>query len=139
MKYAMIAITTPPLPSFATAAGNQADSPGRSGSLALSPTQPRMLAGGPAVKIAGLVRTGLPIDEICLSCVRSAATAECRHRSATWPESTVVPIALLGEPWLRDGKIVMPSRASSRRAVATRAATLGEPVGETIGYRMRPD
>ena len=50
-----------------------------------------------------------------------------------------MPIALLEEPWLRGGKIVMlEPRRLATRAVATRmAATLGESPGETVGYRMR--
>ena len=54
-------------------------------------------------------------------------------------KSTVVPIALLDEPWLRGGKIVMlEPRRLATRAVATRmATTLGESPGETVGYRMR--
>ena len=54
-------------------------------------------------------------------------------------KSTVVPIALLEEPWLRGGKIVMlEPRRLATRAVATRmATTLGESPGETVGYRMR--
>ena len=54
-------------------------------------------------------------------------------------KSTVVPIALLDEPWLRGGKLLMlEPRRLATRAVATRmASTLGENVGETVGYRMR--
>ena len=102
---------------------------------------PRMLAEGPAVKIAGLVRSGLPIDEI-LPELRAVLQRQ-RNAVVEAPpgagKSTVVPIALLDEPWLRGGKIIMlEPRRLATRAVATRmAATLGEPVGETIGYRMR--
>jgi len=100
-----------------------------------------MLAEGPAVKIAGLVRSGLPIDEI-LPQLRAVLRRQ-RNAVVEAPpgagKSTVVPIALLGEPWLQGGKIVMlEPRRLATRAVATRmAATLGEPVGETVGYRMR--
>ncbi len=54
-------------------------------------------------------------------------------------KSTVVPIALLGEPWLQGGKIVMlePRRLATRAVAARMAATLGESPGETVGYRMR--
>jgi len=56
-------------------------------------------------------------------------------------KSTVVPLALLDEPWLAGRRIVMlEPRRIAARAVATRlAATLGEPVGRRAGYRMRLD
>ncbi len=56
-------------------------------------------------------------------------------------KSTVVPLALLGEPWLGGRRIVMlEPRRLATRAVATRlAATLGEAVGRRVGYRMRLD
>jgi len=87
------------------------------------------------------MKSGLPIDEI----LPALGDALARHRNAVVEappgagKSTVVPIALLEEPWLRGGKIVMlEPRRLATRAVATRmAATLGEPPGETVGYRMR--
>jgi ATP-dependent helicase HrpB len=54
-------------------------------------------------------------------------------------KSTVVPLALLEEPWAQDKRLLMlvPRRLAAR-AIATRMArTLGESVGGTIGYRMR--
>jgi ATP-dependent helicase HrpB len=56
-------------------------------------------------------------------------------------KSTVVPIALLGEPWLRGSKILMlePRRLATRAVAARMAATLREPPGETVGYRMRQE
>jgi len=87
------------------------------------------------------VNSGLPIDEI-LPALRTALTAQ-RNAVVQAPpgagKSTVIPIALLDEPWLRGGKIVMlEPRRLATRAVATRmAATLGESPGETVGYRMR--
>ena len=56
-------------------------------------------------------------------------------------KSTLVPLALLDEPWLRGRKILLlePRRVAAR-AIARRMAWLrGEPVGATIGYRMRLD
>ncbi len=54
-------------------------------------------------------------------------------------KSTGVPLALLGEPWRGDARIVMlEPRRLAARAVATRMAqTLGEPVGRTVGFRTR--
>ncbi len=56
-------------------------------------------------------------------------------------KSTLVPLALLAEPWLGDRKILLlePRRVAAR-AIARRMAWLrGEPVGGTVGYRMRLD
>jgi ATP-dependent helicase HrpB len=88
-----------------------------------------------------LVKSGLPIDEV-LPELR-AALLRTRNAVVEAPpgagKSTVVPIALLDEPWLRGGKLLMlEPRRLATRAVATRmASTLGESVGETVGYRMR--
>lgn len=56
-------------------------------------------------------------------------------------KSTVVPLALLDEPWVCGRRlIVLEPRRLAARAVAERmASTLGEPVGQTVGYRMRLD
>jgi len=87
------------------------------------------------------VKSGLPIDEI-LPALHTVLTAERNAVIEAPPgagKSTVVPIALLDEPWARSGKIVMlEPRRLATRAVATRmASTLGEAPGETVGYRMR--
>ncbi len=87
------------------------------------------------------VKSGLPIDEI-LPALR-AALASGRNAVVEAPpgagKSTVVPIALLEEPWLRGGKLVMlePRRLATRAVAARMAQTLGEAPGETVGYRMR--
>ena len=56
-------------------------------------------------------------------------------------KSTVVPLALLDAPWLRGQRIVMlePRRLAARAVAARMAATLGEPLGRRVGYRMRLD
>ncbi len=56
-------------------------------------------------------------------------------------KSTLVPLALLHEPWLGTDRIVMlEPRRLAARAVATRMAQLmNEPVGRTVGYRTRLD
>lgn len=56
-------------------------------------------------------------------------------------KSTVLPLKLLEESWLKDRKIVMlQPRRLAAISVATRIAnTLGEPVGKTVGYRIRFD
>ena len=91
--------------------------------------------------IATLVNSGLPIDAV-LPELRAVLQ---RNRNAVLEappgagKSTVVPIALLDQPWLRDRRIIMlEPRRLATRAVATRmASTLGEAVGDTVGYRMR--
>jgi ATP-dependent helicase HrpB len=54
-------------------------------------------------------------------------------------KTTAVPLALLQACWL-DGKrllLLAPRRLAARAAAYRMAALLGDPVGETIGYRMR--
>jgi len=87
------------------------------------------------------VRSGLPIDA-ALPALREALTA---YRSAVLEappgagKSTVVPLALLEEPWAQGRRLLMlEPRRLAARAIATRMArTLGEVPGATIGYRMR--
>ena len=53
-------------------------------------------------------------------------------------KTTRVPLAML-EAGIVDGKILMlePRRIAARAAAARMAETLGEPVGRTVGYRIR--
>ena len=54
-------------------------------------------------------------------------------------KTTVVPLALLDQPWLGAGKVLLlePRRIAARAAAERMASTLGEPAGETVGYRTR--
>ncbi|MDB5440391.1 MAG: ATP-dependent helicase HrpB [Caulobacteraceae bacterium] len=54
-------------------------------------------------------------------------------------KTTVVPLALLDEAWAAGGKIIVlePRRLAARAAAARMAATLGEGVGDTVGFRVR--
>ena len=54
-------------------------------------------------------------------------------------KSTLLPLALLNEPWLLNQKIIVlePRRLAARAVAARMASLLGEPVGKTIGYRVR--
>lgn len=56
-------------------------------------------------------------------------------------KSTVVPLALLEEPWAAGRRVLLlePRRLAARAVAAWMARTLGEPVGATVGYRMRLD
>jgi ATP-dependent helicase HrpB len=54
-------------------------------------------------------------------------------------KTTLVPLALLGAPWLGSGKIVLlePRRLAARAAARRMAELLGEEPGATVGYAMR--
>jgi ATP-dependent helicase HrpB len=54
-------------------------------------------------------------------------------------KTTAVPLALLGEPWVGERKIIVlePRRLAARAAASRMASTLGEAVGETVGFRVR--
>lgn len=54
-------------------------------------------------------------------------------------KTTVVPLELRGEAWVGEGRIVMlePRRLAARAAAHRMAQTLGEPVGGTVGFRVR--
>lgn len=54
-------------------------------------------------------------------------------------KSTVVPLAIVDEPWVGGRKILLlePRRLAARAAAARMASTLGEAVGETVGLRVR--
>ena len=88
-------------------------------------------------------RSGLPIDA-ALPALRAALAS---HPSAVLiappgaGKSTVVPLVLLAEPWARGRRILMlePRRLAARAVAERMARTLGEPVGRTVGYRMRRD
>ena len=54
-------------------------------------------------------------------------------------KTTRIPLALLTQPWVAAGRILVvePRRIAARSAAARMATMLGEPVGETVGYRVR--
>jgi hypothetical protein len=56
-------------------------------------------------------------------------------------KTTRVPLALLDAPWLDGKRLLMlePRRLAARAAAHRMATTLGDSVGETVGYRMRLD
>jgi ATP-dependent helicase HrpB len=87
------------------------------------------------------MRSGLPIDEALQPL--SAALRDGRNAVVVAPpgagKSTVVPLALLEAPWADGKRIVMlePRRLATRAVAERMAATLGERVGDTVGFRMR--
>ncbi len=54
-------------------------------------------------------------------------------------KSTIIPPALLEQQWLHGKKIIMlePRRLAAKSIAARIADLLNEPVGETVGYRIR--
>jgi ATP-dependent helicase HrpB len=85
----------------------------------------------------------LPVDEALprLKAVLSERSAAVLVAPPGAGKTTRVPLALLDAPWLKGRKIIMqePRRLAARAAARRMAATLGQPVGETVGYRVRLD
>ncbi len=56
-------------------------------------------------------------------------------------KTTMVPLALRDAPWLAGQKIVMlePRRLAARAAATRMAHLIGEPVGQSVGFRTRID
>ncbi len=54
-------------------------------------------------------------------------------------KSTLLPLALMDEPWLKGKKILMlePRRLAAKTIALRLAQLLGEPVGKSVGYRVR--
>ncbi|MCU0452992.1 MAG: ATP-dependent helicase HrpB [Bacteroidetes bacterium] len=85
----------------------------------------------------------LPVDAV----LPSLAEALSRNSSAVLVadpgagKTTRVPLALLQASWLQGRKIIMlePRRLAARRAAEYMARQLNEPVGRTVGYRIRGD
>jgi ATP-dependent RNA helicase HrpB len=88
-----------------------------------------------------LMARDLPILEI-LPALRQALNSQRNAVLQAPPgagKSTVVPLELLDEPWLRGRRLIMlePRRLATRAVANRMAQSLGESVGETVGYRMR--
>lgn len=87
--------------------------------------------------------TRLPIDDV-VPALRDALSSHAAAVLIAPPgagKTTRVPLALLDEPWLAGGRIIMlePRRLAARAAAEHMARLLGERVGETVGYRVRMD
>jgi ATP-dependent helicase HrpB len=85
--------------------------------------------------------TPLPIDAVLDELARTLAG----HNAAVLVappgagKTTRVPLALLDESWANNKKIIVlePRRIAARASAERMALTLGERVGETVGYRVR--
>lgn len=87
------------------------------------------------------MQTDLPIADVLESL---AAALKERHEVVLEAppgsgKTTIVPLALMGQPWLGYNKILMlePRRIAARTAAQRMAELLGEKPGQTVGYRMR--
>ena len=83
----------------------------------------------------------LPINE-ALPALKEALTARTEVLLEAPPgagKSTIVPLALLSAPWLKDLKTLMlePRRLAARAVANRMAVLLGEPIGRTVGFRTR--
>src|ERR1019366_3788485 len=87
--------------------------------------------------------TKLPIEGPlpALKAVLAEATAAVVVAPPGAGKTTVVPLALLGEPWTAGGKLIVlePRRLAARAAAARMASTLGGSAGDTVGFRVRMD
>ncbi len=87
--------------------------------------------------------TGLPVEEV-IEALRSALAevgAAVLQAEPGAGKTTVVPLRMLGEPWMDGGRMLLlePRRVAARAAAARMAALLGEPVGETVGLSTRDE
>jgi ATP-dependent helicase HrpB len=87
--------------------------------------------------------TRLPIEQ-AIPEIRQALSSANRLVLVAPPgagKTTLVPLALLNEPWLGGRMIIMlePRRLAARNAAARMAALLGEKTGDTVGYRIRAE
>jgi ATP-dependent helicase HrpB len=92
---------------------------------------------------SGVRSIGLPIEPLLPALARALGAAGTAVLQAPpgAGKTTVVPLALLEEPWLGDREILLlePRRLAARAAAQRMADLLGQRVGETVGYRIRHD
>ena len=89
------------------------------------------------------IMSSLPIEDV-LPTLRRTLTEGRNALLTAAPgagKTTRVPLALLDAPWLDGKRLLMlePRRLATRAAAHRMATTLGESVGQTVGYRMRLD
>jgi ATP-dependent helicase HrpB len=83
----------------------------------------------------------LPIHQVLDALKAALAARNCAVLVAApgAGKTTVVPLALLDQPWVGQGRIIVlePRRLAARAAAEFMAKSLGEKAGETVGYRVR--
>ena len=85
--------------------------------------------------------SSLPIYD-CLPALKDALTSHNEAVLEAPPgagKTSIIPIELLSEPWLAGQKILLlePRRVAAKLAAQRLADNLHEPLGETVGYRIR--
>jgi ATP-dependent helicase HrpB len=85
----------------------------------------------------------LPVTEV-VDDLRAALAGPQRAVLVAPPgagKTTVIPLALLDEPWLQGNRIVMlePRRLATRAAARRMSSLLGDQVGGTVGYQTRDE
>lgn len=90
-----------------------------------------------------LPQLGLPIEDV-IDVLREQLVARDEVILEAPPgagKTTLVPLALLDEPWLAGRTILMlePRRLAARNAAWRLASLLNESAGQTVGYRLRQD
>src|SRR4051812_48070832 len=83
----------------------------------------------------------LPIEAVLgelAQCLRATNAAVLQAPPGAG-KTTLVPLAMLNEPWLERRRVLMlePRRLATRAAARRMASMLGESVGATVGYRVR--
>ena len=88
-----------------------------------------------------MIMTDLPVETIIETLQTTLQKGGCAVLQAPpgAGKTTRVPLALLTEPWMAKKRLLIlePRRLAARAAAARMASNLGQPVGETVGYRMR--
>ena len=83
----------------------------------------------------------LPIDDVLPALLRALGdrAAVVLQAPPGAGKTTRVPLAVLDEPWLAGQRVVMlePRRLAARAAARRMSAVRGEPVGGTVGFRVR--
>ncbi len=86
-------------------------------------------------------RNSLPVED-CLDILKQRLSEADEVVLVAPPgagKTTLVPLALMDEPWLGDNKILMlePRRIATKSAAFRMASLIDESPGQTVGYRMR--
>lgn len=85
----------------------------------------------------------LPVETVLPELRRALALAGAAVLTAPpgAGKTTLVPLALLDEPWLGGRRVLIlePRRLAARAAARRMADMLGERTGDTVGYRMRSE